>query len=646
MRCFCVLGPSQSGKTTLIDRLASLEDEPARSVIGGGLELARFRFGEEDWGAIDCPGSIETLPQTRQALLAADAAIVCVKPDPEAAALAAPFLRLAEASGTPSILFVNRIDEAQARVRDVVAALQDYAQHAIVLRQAPIRTDGEITGAIDLISERAWKYREGQPSTLIEIPDSALEREHEARGGLLEDLSELDDWLLEELVEDREPAAGPLYAIAAKALRENAATPVFLGSASHGNGVRRLMKALRHEAPPLNDLRARLAEGVGAEASALKSVTFNVDHRKHVGKVAVLRALDPAGLSSGSALAGGGLGSLLERNGSNGSAAAGEIVAVAKSEQLKAGEIQDAARAYPGPAWSQSPRPMIARAVSPSREKDEAKLSGVLARLAEDEPGLEVAPEIGTGRLVVRLQGPAHLRHLKARLSDVFGIDIEEHPERDSYRETITKPVETHYRHRKQSGGAGQFADVKLTAAPAPRGTGFQFEETVKGGAVPRNYIPAVEAGARDAMASGPLGFSVLDVQVTLTDGQHHSVDSSDFAFRTAGRFGVAKALAEAAPVLLQPIHRVTIRTPSVYSGGLTPMVASLKGQILGFERDPDAKGWDLFHALMPQHVLADLPTALRAATQGAGWFDDAFDHYEEVYGKEAERIVAQHRDG
>lgn len=181
---------------------------------------------------------------------------------------------------------------------------------------------------------------------------------------------------------------------------------------------------------------------------------------------------------------------------------------------------------------------------------------------------------------------------------------------------------------------------MRLTVAPNPRGAGFTFDETVKGGAVPRNFIPAVEAGARDAMDEGPLGFPVVDVAVTLTDGQHHSVDSSDFAFRAAARAAVREALAEAAPVLLQPIHRVALHVPSIHSGALSSIVPSLRGQVLGFDRDPEAKGWDVFRALMPGGALDELERSLRSATQGVGRFEAEFDHFEELYGKEADRVV------
>jgi elongation factor G len=267
----------------------------------------------------------------------------------------------------------------------------------------------------------------------------------------------------------------------------------------------------------------------------------------------------------------------------------------------------------------------------------------VLASLAELDAGLELSHDPETGGALVGAQGPLHLRLLRQALRDGFGMEVEEQVPRPAYRETVMKPHEIAYRHKKQTGGAGQFADVKLTLAPAERGAGFAFADTVKGGAVPKNYIPAVEAGARDALDKGPLGFSVVDVTVTLTDGLHHSVDSSEMAFRIAGRRAVGEALKAAGPVLLQPIFKVRAHAPAVFAGQIGPLVSAHHGQMLGFDADPDAKGWEIFEAMLPGAALHDFANDLRAASQGVGHFDAELDHYEELHGKAADRVVQEH---
>jgi elongation factor G len=648
MRCFTILGPSQTGKSTLVAKLATQEGTSRKSVSPYGSSLTEFDFGGETWCALDTPGTNESLALAQDALLASDACVLCVSPAPDDAVLAAPYLRAIEASGTPCILFVNRIDEPQGRLRDVIAALQAYSSHPLVLRQVPIREGDTIVGSCDLISERAWRYREGQPSALVELPDSSAEREHEARAELLEQLSEFDDWLLEELIEDREPASDALFAIATRTLKENRIIPVLFGAASHGNGIKRLMKALRHEAPPVASLRNRLAEAGGLDESALLAVSFHAHHRANIGKTVLVRALGD-GLKQGAALGGAGLGAIQEAGTGRpltGNIPAGQVFGAIKSDHLPVPALLTATAAAAPPEWTEPPTPMLERILVPGSERDETKLSATLAKLAETDRGLKVMQEEGTGAPLICAQGPVHLRELRKTLSEVFRVEVTDRSPNPVYRETISKPSNIHYRHRKQTGGAGQFADVQLSVRPNERGQGFTFGETVKGGTVPRNYIPAVEAGAREAMEKGPLGFRVIDVDVTLTDGQYHSVDSSEFAFRAAAKMGVKQALSQAAAVLMQPVARVEIHIPSVFSGGVVAIVSSLRGQVLGFDRDENAKGWDIFRALVPGGTLEELARTLRSATQGIGYFSKTFDHFEELYGKEADAIINAHGAG
>jgi elongation factor G len=516
-----------------------------------------------------------------------------VSPDPAQAVLAAPYLRLVEAAGTPALLFVNRMDEAEARLRDIVAALQDYAQHPLVMRQVPIRGEGgHVTGSVDLVSERAWEYREGAPSQLIEIPAGMIDREHEARDDLLERLSEFDDHLLEELIEDKTPPTEEVHGICARLLGENRVIPVLIGSASHGNGIVRLMKALRHEAPQAAVLRGRLEAQAGLD-EAPAAVIFAGQYRKHLGKTLLLRALEP--LPAARPLGGRAPGHLspadLRDNTHLDAVEEGEIVMAAKAEHLVPGRLATQGALHATPAWNRPLPPHQSRILTPVHDRDGVKLSGALATIAEGDSALVVGQDPATGAALVGVQGPLHLRLLRQRLQEAFGLEVEEAMPAPAWRETIAKPQDQAYRHKKQTGGAGQFADVKLTVAPAGRGEGFAFSEVVKGGAVPRNYIPAVEAGARDAMERGPLGFPVVDVAVTLTDGLHHPVDSSDMAFRIAGKRAVSEALRAAGPVLLQPVFRVAIQAPSVYTGGMGPIVASHHGQVLGFDADPGGAG-------------------------------------------------------
>jgi elongation factor G len=628
MRVFTIMGPSQSGKTTLARALAGLDGAMGkRQETAAVAAMQPFSFMAEDWAAIDLAGGAENLAQAGPALAASDAAVLCVPADPDAAVLAAPYLRQIEEAGIPAILFVNRIDQANGRVADIIAALQTYSNHNIVLRQVPIRESGQVVGAVDLISERAWKYIEGQPSALIELPEEMQEREQKARIEMLEALADFDDHLLEELIEDQTVLAEEAYDIATRVLQHNDLFPALLGSAEHSNGILRLMKSLRHEVPQVEATRERLSE-----LGNVVAVGCMADQVKHLGKTVMVRALN-GGLGNGHPVAGDTLGGLAAvATGAKGSElAAGDLGQAVKSDHLNLGYCYSADGSAELPSWAK-PRPSTyRRLIMPVHERDETRLSAALERLVEIDPAVRIEQDALSGRALLNLQGPLHLRRILATLENEFGIEAMGEMVPPALCETITKVVQIQHRHRKQSGGAGQFADVVVEIRPLPRGSGFEFSDTVKGGAVPKNYIPSVEAGAREALSEGSNGHPVVDVAVTLKDGKHHAVDSSDYAFRMAGKNAVREALAQAGLVLLQPIMKVAIHVPSVFTGGLVPVVSGMKGQILGFSAEEGAAGWDVFETLLPLAAQDELCHSLASATRGTAWFETGFDHYEEA---------------
>lgn len=636
MRVFTVLGPSNSGKSTLVQALAALEGGAGKSfTVPGVAAVTTFGFMGEDWAALDIAGGSENLGPVGAALAASDIALVCVPADAEAAVLAAPYLRMVEEAGLPCILFVNRVDAPANRISEVVAALQAYSRHHIVLREVPIREGDQITGFVDLVSERAWKFEKGKHSSLIEMPESVKAREAEARAELLESYADFDDTLMEELIEDRAPMVEELYEVAARTLRAHDLVACFLGSASEGHGITRLMKSLRHDAPEVAVAAERLggAAAVGALADVIK----------HLGKVVVLRALG-APVAQGAQLGGAGLGSVTELDAKTalGTLAPGAVGLAVKSDQLAAARAFEPGAGADLPPWARAHAASFRRVLTPVHEKDDTRLITALERLAEIDPGMRVAPDVKTGKPVVSSQGPLHLRRILAKLAEDFGVAVTEAPVPPSLCETIRRGTEIHHRHRKQTGGAGQFADVVIAVAPQGRGEGFAFTETVKGGAVPRNYIPSVEAGVREALIEGPQGFPVVDLAVELKDGKSHAVDSSDFAFRTAGKSALREAFAEIGTVLLQPIMRIDIHVPSVFSGALVPLVSGLKGQVLGFEAHPTAAGWDVFQLELPMAAEDALFAALAGATRGTAWFESRFDHYQEARREELADLLAE----
>jgi elongation factor G len=287
---------------------------------------------------------------------------------------------------------------------------------------------------------------------------------------------------------------------------------------------------------------------------------------------------------------------------------------------------------------------VLAVAISARERKDDVKLGLALNKLIDEDPSLTVIHNPESHEMVVWGQGEMHLRVATERLHDRFGVAIERRQPTVGYRETIRTPAQKRGRHRKQSGGHGQFGDVVLDIKPLPRNAGFAFEDRITGGVVPRNYIPAVEEGVRDAMQHGPLGFPVVDIAVALIDGSYHAVDSSDMAFRIAGRIGINEALPQCQPVLLEPIHMVEIVCPSDASTRINAILSGRRGQILGFDTREGWDGWDVVRAMMPETEIGDLIIEVRSATAGVGSFTFRFDHMAELTGKPAEQIVAARR--
>jgi elongation factor G len=382
---------------------------------------------------------------------------------------------------------------------------------------------------------------------------------------------------------------------------------------------------------------------------------FKTVHLQHGGKLSLTRILaghldDGATLQSSSAATGrisGILGVSGAHDSKRAAADVGETIALGKMDSIRTGDTVSNGKTAPAPLVKAGPTPaVLSISIAAADRKDDVKLGQALLRLNEEDPSLTMVQNAQTHDTVLWGQGEMHLRVAQERLRERFGVNVKSHPPAVGYLETIRKPVSNQRgRHKKQSGGHGQFGDVLLDVRPLARGEGFKFEEKVVGGAVPRNYIPAVEEGVRDALGRGPLGFPVVDLQVTLTDGSYHSVDSSDLAFRTAARIGVSEALPQCQPVLLEPIHVVEIVCPTDATAKINAILSARRGQILGFDTREGWQGWDCVRAMMPEAEIGELIVELRSATAGAGSFTRQFDHMAEVTGRTADQIIAAHRD-
>jgi len=323
-------------------------------------------------------------------------------------------------------------------------------------------------------------------------------------------------------------------------------------------------------------------------------------------------------------------------------AQAGETVALGKLEHANTGDTLTAGKQAHAPLANVGPyAPVLAIAVVAKERKDDVKLGQALSKLLEEDPSISVVHNAEAHEVVMWGQGEMQLRVATERLADRFSVATTSHKPTVGYRETIKKPIQQRGRHKKQSGGHGQYGDVVLDIKPLPRGSGFTFTEEIKGGVVPRNYIPSVEEGVIDALKHGPLGFPVVDIAAKLVDGSYHTVDSSDMAFQLAGRLAIHEGLPQCHPVLLEPIYQVEIVCPSEATAKMNALMSGRRGQILGFDTREGWDGWDVVRLQMPEAEIGDLIVEVRSATAGVGSFTFKFDHMAELTGRNADQIVA-----
>ena len=665
-RVVALCGPYLSGKTSLLESIlyatgaigrrgstragTSIGDgaaEARKRGMGTEINVASVDYLGDQWSFLDVPGSIEFQQDAFAALAVCDAAVLVCEPSPERVVALTPLLKYIEDHHIPHIIFVNKIDSAQVRVRDMLSALQGVSARKLVLRQVPIRhptNDGgeETVGYVDLVSERAYRYKSSGASDLIEMPAEILPREADARREMLETLSEFDDTLLEQLIEDIAPEKSLIYRDLHDEFGADLIVPVLLGAGDRENGVRRLLKALRHDTPFVDVTAQRRDLPSNGVAMA---ECFKVLHQSHAGKLSLCRVWSGK-LVEGQSVGGQRIGTLLRPFGQRldkiSEAKTGEIVALAKVDVLSAGQSLSAAGIAPTADFPPADPPVFALSLAAKNRNDEVKLSGALHKIVEEDPSLSFEARGETHELLIKGQGEMHLKVAVDKLAGRYNVAVETTTPRVAYRETIQGGTQQHARYKRQTGGHGQFADIKVEIKPLPRGSGFRFVDKVVGGVVPRNFIPAVEEGLFEYTKEGPLGQPVVDLEVTLFDGQFHAVDSSEMSFKMAARIAMSEAMPKCRPVLLEPILKVTVAAPSESTPRIQRLISGRRGQLLGFDARAGWDGWDEVSALMPEAEVADMIVEIRSVTQGVGTFRTEFDHLQELAGRTAERIVEE----
>lgn len=670
-RMIALVGPFASGKTTLLEAILARTGAISRqgrltdqNTIGDASPEARehqmsveVNIAETDFmgdvlNLMDCPGSIEFAYEAAPILPLVDLAIVVAEADPKKIAALQVIMKTLEDANIPRMLFLNKVDKGDLSVRDTLATLQTASAVPLLLRHIPVRESGIVTGFVDLALERTFVYREHAPSEVIETGAADEGRVSEARYTMLETLADYDDGLMEALLEDIEPDRETVFQDLAIDLRKGLVCPVLIGAAERGHGVGRLLKAIRHESGGIADTAARL--GLAPSSDPIVQIVKTM-HTPHAGKVSVARVLSGTVADSteltGSEGVSGRVSGVFRINGQQMTkregAVQGETVGLGKLDAALTGTTFGGNKQQPTQLLAVTPpQPVLSYAVSTAERSDDVKLSTSLTKVSEADPSLVVSHNAETGETVLAGQGQMHLRVALERMTDRFGVKVLTTAASVPYRETIRSSTTVRGRHKKQSGGHGQFGDVVLEIKPRPRGSGHEFSSKISGGVVPRQYISSVESGVADYLVRGPLGFNVVDVSVCLTDGSYHTVDSSDQAFRTAAQIAMREGMHECAPVLLEPILHVEISVPSDATTKTNAVVSQRRGQLMGFDSRPNWPGWDVIEALIPEAEIGDLIVELRSATAGVGTFTSHFDHLSELSGRLAEEATARaHRE-
>jgi elongation factor G len=642
------LGTVEAGTTTLDWDPDEQKRSQSINLAIGSMEHEGVRIT-----LVDTPGYADFQADVVEALAAVDAAIVVIDASAGVEVGTEEVWRLADARGLPRMIFVNKMDRENANYEATLDALKARFGPKIAPVYLPIGSAESFRGYVDVIEEHATVYENGKP-TEVPIPPELEGIEHSRRDALVEAAAEASDELMEKYLEGEPFTDVEIEAALHKGTREGSVVPVFVGSATQNIGVRELISMIARHVPSPAEVGTRTTVD-GKEIAPdpngpFVAQVFKATADPFVGRLSYFRVI------SGS-LSGQGhvynvnrkederIGNLLAVQGKEQEnlpkVGPGDIAAVAKLTSTSAGDtlVADRAHAVQLPPLD-FPAPSLQVAIEPESKMDLDKLGPALHRLIEEEPTVRIRREDGTGETILTAMGDAHVDVIVERLKRKFGASVRTATPRVPYRETIRQAARIENRYKRQTGGHGQFGHVVIEFAPAEMGTGFQFGDRIVGGAVPKQYIPAVERGLREAMAEGVLaGYPVVDLQATLVDGSYHTVDSSEMAFKVAASQALKKAFDAASPALLEPILEVDVVVPDEFMGDVMGQITSKRGHVLGME---SADGLQHLRAQVPQAEMFHYATELRSITQGRGRFSWKVDHYAEVPHNIADKVVAE----
>ena len=646
------LGRVDDGSAT-----TDFEAEEVKRKVSISAALAPCEWKEYKINIVDTPGYSDFVSEVKGALRAVDAAIVVLCAASGVEVETEKVWKYATDQKLPRIAFVNKMDRENADFDATVEAMKAAFGGTIVPLQMPIGSQESFTGIVDLVGMKAFVYKGGK-GTETEIPADMVDAVELARLSMIEAAAEADDDLLSKYLEGEELTDEEIRSGLVKGIADGRFSPVFCGSAAKNIGVVDFMNALAQFAPSadrtiVSGNKPKSEDAVTRSISdPFSALVFKTTADPFVGRLSFLRVFSGS-LKPDCTLYNSvkekteRIGNIFTMRGNSQDsmtvANAGDIVVVAKMAETGTGDTlcdKDKPVVYPAIAY---PGQMFTLCIEPKNKGDEDKIGAALTRLADEDPTLKFKKHPETSQLLVSGMGDLHLAIMAERLKRKFGVDVKLSDPKIAYRETIRTGVKVEGKHKKQTGGHGQYGHVWLQLDPMPSGSPFEFIDATFGGSVPRQFIPAVEKGVREAFAKGVIaGYPLVDIKVTLTDGSYHDVDSSEMSFKVASALAIRKGVVQAKPILLEPIYSVEVTVPESYMGDIIGDLNGKRGRILGME--PIGGGLGAVRAMAPMSEMFRYAIDLRSITQGRGSFTMEFDHYAEVPQRQAEAIIEAYK--
>lgn len=679
IRNVAFIGINKSGKTSLVEAVLHLtgaisrrgkiqegtmttdfEPEAIDRQMSTSTNAARTTYRDHLFNMLDCPGFVDFSEEVKLALTGVDAAVFVVEPDPGRLIQMDTLLRFTEDIGIARLVFLNKLDKPDMAVSETLDGLKNMpgtkTPRPLAPLNYPIGSGPTFSGYVDVLKNEAFKFgAQGKPEH-TDVPGDLQADLEAAREKLVESLADTDDALLEMVLEGQEPSLELLERDLKQAVRAGTFVPILVGSAHTDAGVFTLLDTIISLCPSPLEREYKDQEGkplkVAEDGPVVAEVIKTYIHPQS-GKLSLARVLTGTITADsqiidvtqgGSKERVGGLYWLLgKKQETMTTAGPGSIVALARLETPRTGHTISTDKDCPLMPVPPPPPPLYSLAIAAKNRNDETKLSTLLGKIHEEDPLVVVMRDPDTNEYCLYGQGEVHLTLARQRLERKYGIQIESRRPRIAYKETIQNKVEAHGRHKKQTGGRGQFGEVYFKIEPLERGAGNKFSESIVGGVVPRQYIPGTEKGVVEALQRGPLaGFTVVDVHVNLFDGSYHDVDSDEMSFRLAAILAMREGMGKAQPIILEPITEVTVHVPNSYTSGVLSQITGRRGQILGYGPSVNRSGWDEVVANVPQAELWDYIIELRTLTQGLGYYVFKFSHLSPVPPTVSQELVAQ----